>query len=88
MGTFWGLLNVALGASYAQVGMDIVDKMWVQFRMGSLDFIMFWGEYILGECTFLETFWIWISYAPQMVWAGGNKQKRHIHFLFSRAGGG
>ena len=48
MDTFWGLLNVALGASYAQVGMDIVDKMWVQFRMGS------WGGYVLGEYIF---FW-------------------------------
>ena len=54
MGTFWGLLNVVLGASYAQVGMDIVDKMWVQFRMGSLDFIMFWGEYILGNILDLD----------------------------------
>ena len=52
MGTFWGLLNVALGASYAQVGMDIVDKMWVQFRMGSefpLGSIDFERIYIFGS---------------------------------------
>ena len=43
MGTFWGFLNVSLRASAAQLGLDIVDQMWVQFRMGSWGFTLFWA---------------------------------------------
>ena len=33
-GTFWGFLNVSLHASGAQRGLDIVDQMCVQLKMG------------------------------------------------------
>ena len=45
MGTFWSFLNVLLGASAAQLVLDIVDKMWIEFSMGSWGFTMFWGGY-------------------------------------------
>ena len=32
-GTFSGFLNVSLHDFSAQLGLDIVDQMWVQFRM-------------------------------------------------------
>ena len=32
--TFWGFLNVSLHASGAQRGLDIVDQMCVQLKMG------------------------------------------------------
>ena len=34
-----GFLNVSLRVSDAQLGLDIVDHMWVQFRMGLWGFI-------------------------------------------------
>ena len=40
---------VSLRASSVQLGLDIVNLMWVQFRMGSWVFTLFWGGYNLGE---------------------------------------
>ena len=34
--SFWGFLNVSLRAPGATLGLEIIDQMWVQFRMGSL----------------------------------------------------
>ena len=41
-----GFLNVSLHDSSAQLGLDIVDQMWVQFWMGLQAFTMLWG----GAC--------------------------------------
>ena len=43
VGTYWGVLIVLLCATSAQLGLDIVDQMWVQFRMGFQAFTMLWG---------------------------------------------
>ena len=40
-GTFWGFLNVSLCAPGAQLGLDNVDQMCVQLRIGSWGFAIF-----------------------------------------------
>ena len=40
---------------WAQLGLDIVDQMWVEFRMRSWGCTMSWSGHILGEYIFLET---------------------------------
>ena len=52
LGTFWGFLNVSLCASAAQLGLHIVDQMWVQFRIGSWGFTLFQGGYQEGPICF------------------------------------
>ena len=47
-GKFQGFLNLLLCASSAQLRLDIVDQMWVQLRMGSWVFTLFWGGYSLA----------------------------------------
>ena len=37
---------------WAQLVLDIVDQMWVEFRMGSWGFTMFWGGSILRDYIF------------------------------------
>ena len=46
------VFNLSLRASVAQQEFDIVDQMWVEFRMGSWGFTMFWGGSILGDYIF------------------------------------
>ena len=48
-GKLWGVFNLSLRASVAQQEFDIVDQMWVEFRMGSWGFTMFWGGFVLGD---------------------------------------
>ena len=61
----WGFLNLSLRASGAQLGFDIVDCMWVQFRMGSLG-LTIWGGYILGEYIFLVQKRHFTNMGPQL----------------------
>ena len=47
------VFNLSLRASVAQQELDIVDQMWVEFRMGSWGFTMFWGGFILGDYRYI-----------------------------------
>ena len=38
----------------AQLGLDIVDQMWIQFRMGSFGFTEFFGTDIFWEITYFQ----------------------------------
>ena len=51
-GKIQGFLNLLLRASVAQQELDIVDQMWVEFRMRSWGFTMFWGGSILRDYIF------------------------------------
>ena len=50
-GNFQGFFNLSLQASDAHLRLDIVDQMWVQFRMGS--------EFPLGSIDFERIYIFW-----------------------------